>query len=107
MTVGVEAEALVAGLELAEGSTFTEDLIPALEGLEWEGPKGTYYMRPEDHQALLPMYVVQLANIDDPDQAFYTLVAEVSAEDTAPPCEAGADRSSDALDCTPMAERGE
>lgn len=101
------AQALVAGLELAEGSTFTEDLIPALEGLEWEGPKGTYYMRPEDHQALLPMYVVQLANIDDPDQAFYTLVAEVSAEDTAPPCEAGADRSSDTLDCTPMAERGE
>ena len=101
------AQALVAGVEAAEGSTFTEDLVPALEGLQFEGPKGTYTLRAEDHQALLPMYVVQVDNVDDPDQAFYTLVAEVSAEETAPPCEAGADRSSDTLDCTPLVERGE
>ena len=98
-------QALVAGIEKAEGSTFTEDLIPALEGLSWEGPKGSYYMRPEDHQTLLPMYVVQLTDINNEDQAFYELVAEVSPEDTAPPCESGADRSSDTLDCTPLAER--
>lgn len=99
------AQALAGGVELAGGSTFLEDLIPALEGLTWEGPKGTYYMRPEDHQALMPMYVVQLVNLDDPDQKFYELVAEVSAEAGAPPCESGADRSSDTLDCTPIAER--
>jgi len=93
------AQALVYGIEKADGSTFPEDLIPALEGLEWEGPKGTYYMRPEDHQALMPMYVVELTNLDDPDQAYYELVAEVSAEDTAPPCLAPAERSSDALQC--------
>lgn len=101
------AQALAAGVEQAEGSTLPEDLIPALEGLTWDGPKGTYTMRAEDHQALMPMYVVQLANLDDPDQKYYDLVAEVSAEDSAPPCEAGADRSSDTLDCTPIAERGE
>lgn len=99
------AQALVAGVEAAGGSTFTEDLIPALEGLQWEGPKGTYTMRPEDHQALMPMYVVRLVSLDDPDQKFYELVAEVSAEDSAPPCEAGADRSSETLDCTPLVER--
>jgi branched-chain amino acid transport system substrate-binding protein len=93
------AQALVAGLEISDGSTLPEDLVPALEGLVWEGPKGTYTMRPEDHQALMPMYVVQLVNLDDPDQAFYKLIAEVSAEDTAPPCLAPAARSSDTLTC--------
>ncbi|MGQ9850651.1 MAG: substrate-binding domain-containing protein [Aggregatilineaceae bacterium] len=99
------AQALVYGIEKAGGSTLPEDLIPALEGLTWEGPKGTYTMRPEDHQALMPMYVVRLANLDDPDQAYYELIAEVSAEDAAPPCESGADRSSETLDCTPLAQR--
>ncbi len=99
------AQALVAGVEMANGSTLPEDLIPQLEGLTWDGPKGSYYMRPEDHQALMPMYVVKLVNLDDPDQKYYELVGEVSAEDAAPPCEAGADRSSDTLDCTPLAER--
>lgn len=99
------AQALVYGVEKAGGSTLPEDLIPALEGLTWEGPKGTYYMRPEDHQALMPMYVVRLVNLDDPDQAYYELIAEVSAEDAAPPCESGADRSSETLDCTPLAQR--
>ena len=101
------AQALVAGLQATEGSTLTEDLIPAMEGLQWEGPKGTYTMRAEDHQALMPQYIVRLVNLDDPDQAYYELVAETSAEDTAPPCESGADRSSDTLDCTPLAERSE
>lgn len=99
------AQALVYGVEKAGGSTLPEDLIPALEGLTWEGPKGTYTMRPEDHQALMPMYVVRLVNLDDPDQAYYELIAEVSAEDAAPPCESGADRSSETLDCTPLAQR--
>jgi len=93
------AQALVAGLEKSEGSTLPEDLIPALEGLQWEGPKGTYTMRAEDHQALMPMYVVKLVNLDDPDFKYYELVAEVSAEDTAPPCLAPAERSSDTLQC--------
>ncbi len=92
-------QALIAGVELAGGSTFPEDLIPALEGLQWEGPKGTYTMRAEDHQALMPMYVVQLTNLTDPDQKYYDLVAEVSAENTTPPCLAPASRSSDAVEC--------
>jgi branched-chain amino acid transport system substrate-binding protein len=93
-------QALVYGLDKSEGSTRPEDLIPALEGLTWDGPKGTYSIRPEDHQALMPMYVVRLVNLDDPDQKYYELLAEVSAEDTAPPCLAPADRSSDRLACS-------
>ncbi len=101
------AQALVAGITATDGSTVPDDLIPALEGLTWDGPKGTYTMRAEDHQALMPMYVVKLVNLDSADQAYYELVAEVSAEDSAPPCESGADRSSETLDCTPLAQRAQ
>lgn len=98
------AQALVLGLEASGGSTFTEDLIPALENIgSWEGPKGTYTMRPEDHSALMPMYAVRITNLDDPEFRFYELLAEIEIDEI--PCEAGADRSSETLDCTPLAER--
>jgi branched-chain amino acid transport system substrate-binding protein len=80
------AQALYNAVTATEGDTLPEALIPALEGLVWEGPKGTYYMRPGDHQALVPMYIARLTNLDDPDQNFYELLSEVSAFDAAPPC---------------------
>ncbi len=79
------AQALVAGVEATSGDTLPEALIPALEGLVFEGPKGTYAIRPSDHQALVPMYVAQLANLDDPAQDFYDLLAEVPAYEVIPP----------------------
>ena len=93
------AQALVYALEATEGSTLPEDLIPALEGLEWEGPKGTYTMRPEDHQVLVPMYIGQIVDVAAEDFAYYELLGEVSAEDTAPPCLAPVERSSEELEC--------
>ncbi len=98
------AQALVAAVEATEGDTFPEAMIPALEGLEFEGPKGTYFIRPEDHQVLVPMYVLELVT-DEPTEpfAYYELLAEISAEDTAPPCLA-AGRSSETLECPPAAE---
>ncbi len=80
------AQALVAGVEATDGDTLPEVLIPELEGLEFEGPKGTYTIRAEDHQALVPMYLVRLDNLDDEAFAYYELVAEAAAEDIAPPC---------------------
>ena len=71
------AQALVAAVEATGGDTLPETMIPALEGMIFEGPKGTYGIRPSDHQALVPMYIAQLENLDDPDQNFYTLLAEV------------------------------
>lgn len=82
------AQAVVAALEGTSGETESSALIAALEGLAFEGPKGTYTIRAEDHQALASMYVVELLNIDDPDDKFFELVAEVSGADTAPPCDA-------------------
>ena len=92
------AQALVAALEISEGSTFPEDLIPALEGLVWAGPKGEYTLRAEDHQALVPMYIVTLADPESETFEFYEWVSTISAEDTAPPCLA-VGRSSDDLEC--------
>jgi branched-chain amino acid transport system substrate-binding protein len=80
------AQAIYAAVAATEGSTLPADLAPALEGLVWEGPKGTYYLRPGDHQALVPMYIARLTNLDDPDQNYYELLTEVSAFDAAPPC---------------------
>lgn len=80
------AQAVVAALETTEGDTASDVLIAALEGLSFEGPKGTYTIRAEDHQALAPMYVVRLVNIDDADERFFELVDEVDIERAAPPC---------------------
>jgi branched-chain amino acid transport system substrate-binding protein len=80
------AQAVFESVSATNGSTATADLIPALEGLTFEGPKGTYYIRPGDHQALVPMYIARLTNLDDPDFKFYELLTEVSAFDAAPPC---------------------
>ncbi len=80
------AQALVAALKATEGDTSTEKMIAALEGLEWEGPRGTYVMRASDHQVMLPIYIVRLVNLTDPEFKFYELVREVPAEFVAPPC---------------------
>lgn len=82
------AQAVVAALEATGGDTSASALIPALEGLTFEGPKGTYTIRAGDHQALAPMYVVRLVNVDDSDDKFFEKVSEVSAEESAPPCDA-------------------
>lgn len=98
------AQALVAALEATEGDSFPEAMIPALEGLEFEGPKGTYFIRPEDHQALVPMYVLELTTLEPEEPfAFYELLAEISGEDAAPPCLAPG-RSSENLECPPAVE---
>ncbi len=86
------AQALYNAVEATGGDTLPEALIPELEGMQFDGPKGTYYIRPGDHQALVPMYIVQLDNIDDPEFRFYTLVQEADPLSIAPPCEAPEDR---------------
>ncbi|HEY0735180.1 MAG TPA: substrate-binding domain-containing protein [Herpetosiphonaceae bacterium] len=77
--------AIVEALEKTNGDTNADAMISAMEGMSFEGPKGTYTFRKEDHQALQPMYMVKLVNIDDPEAKFYELLQERSAEDTAPP----------------------
>ncbi|MFP4320825.1 MAG: substrate-binding domain-containing protein [Anaerolineales bacterium] len=94
------AQALVAALGETDGDTFPENMIPALEGLTFDGPKGEYFIRPEDHQALVPMYIIEMIDPDSETFEYYELLDTVSAEDTAPPCLAPG-RSSDTVECPP------
>lgn len=60
------AIALAAALEKTGGDTNGEKMIEALEGLKFEGPKGTYYIRPQDHVCEQPMNILKLVDIDPP-----------------------------------------
>lgn len=87
------AQAVVATLNATSGDTASEALISALEGLEFEGPKGTYTIRAEDHQALASMFIVKLISTDDPDEKYFELVKEVTGAESAPPCAVPAEQN--------------
>jgi ABC-type branched-subunit amino acid transport system ATPase component/ABC-type branched-subunit amino acid transport system substrate-binding protein len=79
--------ALVEALKRTQGNPDAEALIPVMEGMAFEGPKGTYIFRKEDHQAVQPMYVVEMVPDPNPDHpwAIPQLIQEVDPEDAAPP----------------------
>jgi branched-chain amino acid transport system substrate-binding protein len=54
------ASAVVMALKKTGGSTDTEKLISAMEGMEFDTPKGKMIFRKEDHQALQSMYVFKV-----------------------------------------------
>jgi branched-chain amino acid transport system substrate-binding protein len=56
----VTAMALVAALEKTRGSTDTEALIAAMEGMAFDSPKGRVQFRAQDHQALQSMFGFRL-----------------------------------------------
>lgn len=58
------AIALAAALEKTGGDASGDALIPALEGLSFEGPKGTYHIRPGDHVCEQPMNILKLVNVN-------------------------------------------
>jgi branched-chain amino acid transport system substrate-binding protein len=54
------AMAVVEALTKTKGSTDTEKLIAAMEGMSFETPKGKMIFRKEDHQALQEMYAFKI-----------------------------------------------
>ncbi len=54
------AMAVVEALTKTKGSTDTETLIAAMEGMSFETPKGKMIFRKEDHQALQEMYAFKI-----------------------------------------------
>ncbi|MCA9969845.1 MAG: ABC transporter substrate-binding protein, partial [Anaerolineales bacterium] len=65
---------LVEALKATGGDDSPDALIAAMEGMEFEGPKGTIYIRPEDHVAIQDMYIVTLLNVTDPEFKYFELV---------------------------------
>lgn len=74
------AMAVVAGLTKA-GSTDTEKLIKAMEGMHFQTPKGEMIFRPEDHQALQSMYVFKIKVDPNVKWAIPELVKELGWKD--------------------------
>lgn len=65
---------VVEALKATGGDASADALIAAMEGMEFEGPKGTITIRPEDHVAIQDMYILTLTNVDDPEFRFYEYV---------------------------------
>ncbi|MFC2028647.1 ABC transporter substrate-binding protein [Chloroflexota bacterium] len=74
---------LVEGLKATNGDVSAAALMAVFEGMTFEGPKGTVYIRPEDHVAIQDMYILKLLNLTDPDSNFYEYVETTRPE---PPC---------------------
>ena len=85
-------QAIVYAIQQA-GDTDADDIIPALEGMNFTAPKGQEYIRPEDHQALQSMYIAQVFNDTTSWIKNYypngfinlRLIAEMPGNVTAPP----------------------
>jgi branched-chain amino acid transport system substrate-binding protein len=80
------AGGMAAGMAAVEaikkaGSTDTEALISAMEGMEWMTPKGMMKFRAEDHQALQSMYHFKIRVDPDVEWAIPELVRELTIED--------------------------
>ena len=87
------AIALASALEATGGDASSDAMIAALEGLMFEGPKGTYYIRPEDHVCEQPMNILRLVNLEPdldgdgiPEYAFFETVDVTEYDALGVPC---------------------
>ena len=74
------ASAVVAAVKKA-GSTDTEKLIAAMEGLEFDTPKGKMSFRKEDHQAQQAMYHFKVKSGGSDEWDLLELVREIPASE--------------------------
>ena len=79
------AQMIVHAIEEADGAD-VDAMIEALEGYEFEGVKGSYTVRAEDHALLQPMFQVNLVTEGTTPEP--EVLATLAPEDVAPP-EAG------------------
>ena len=67
---------------IQEGAGDVDAMVAALEGFEFEGPKGTMTVRPGDHALIQDMYQVKL--VADGGAFVPELVDTVAADEVAP-----------------------
>lgn len=87
------AIALTDALKKTNGDATGDVLMKALEGLKFEGPKGTYYIRPGDHVCEQPMNILKLVTIDPakdaegrPTYAFFETIYVSKYDELGVPC---------------------
>jgi branched-chain amino acid transport system substrate-binding protein len=74
---------IASALRKTNGNPSADVLIKAMEGLEFDGPKGKVYIRPEDHVAIQDMYIVKILNVTDKDFKFFETTSTTRPD---PPC---------------------
>ena len=79
----VGAQMIVEAVEQADGADDVDAMIAALEGYTFEGPKGTYTVRPEDHALLQPMFQVRL--VAEGEEFEPEVIETLDPETVAPP----------------------
>ena len=78
---GVAAASAVVTAVKRAGGTDTEKLIAAMEGMEFDTPKGKMIFRKEDHQALQSMYVFKIKANGANQWDLLDLVSEIPMSD--------------------------
>ncbi|UTE74402.1 substrate-binding domain-containing protein [Rossellomorea marisflavi] len=79
------AISIVEAIKKTDGDTEAETLIEAMEGMEFETPKGTMKFRPDDHQALQSLYAITLEEEEGVDHPVPVLIRELDMNETEPP----------------------
>jgi branched-chain amino acid transport system substrate-binding protein len=74
------ASAVVTAMNKAKSSD-SEKLIAAMEGMEFETPKGSMTLRKEDHQAMQPMYHFRIKKDQKTEWDLLELVREIPASE--------------------------
>lgn len=76
------AQMILHAVEAADGAN-VDEMITALEGYQFDGVKGQYTVRPEDHALLQPMFQVKLTQQGDTFEA--EAIATLAPDVVAPP----------------------
>ncbi|UKS64012.1 substrate-binding domain-containing protein [Rossellomorea marisflavi] len=79
------AISIVEAIKKTDGDTEAETLIEAMEGMEFETPKGKMKFRPDDHQALQSLYAITLEEEEGVDHPVPVLIRELDMNETEPP----------------------
>ena len=79
----VTAQLIVHAIDKANGAGDVEKMISALEGYQFQAPKGEQQVRKEDHAMLQPMFIVKLEGSGSSIEP--TVLKTVSLADATPP----------------------
>lgn len=74
---------VVEAIKATNADVSGEALVNVMEGMTFEGPKGTIYIRPEDHVAIQDMYILTLIDLTAENADYYEYVETTRPE---PPC---------------------
>lgn len=79
------ASAIVTALKKTNGVTDADTLINAMRGMEFQTPTGLRWFRSEDHQAMQPLFEIELTRVEGVDHPVPVLVRVIEAGRIAPP----------------------